>query len=158
VLTADEEEIIVVSLLGFIKPGAFYNCRFNCFRVLCLGCHISASSPSLLTFFATVLDWVPFRILLAQVSQFVCITGSLWRHQSQQSFHTLTPFNFLFYSLHVSAPTGHPQVRYTISYLKDYFNTTDPLHVRNLIIGMLFVVIGISTCSSNTCYQIKYKK
>jgi hypothetical protein len=36
--------------------------------------------------------------------------------QSQQSFNTLTPPNFLFYSLHVSAPTGHPQVRYTISY------------------------------------------
>jgi hypothetical protein len=25
-------------------------------------------------------------------------------------------------------------------------------------IGMLFVVIGISTYSPNTCYQIKYKK
>jgi hypothetical protein len=25
-------------------------------------------------------------------------------------------------------------------------------------IEMLFVVIGISTCSPNTCYQIKYKK
>jgi hypothetical protein len=25
-------------------------------------------------------------------------------------------------------------------------------------IGMSFVVIGISTCRSNTCYQIKYKK
>jgi hypothetical protein len=25
-------------------------------------------------------------------------------------------------------------------------------------IGMLFVVIGISTCSPNTCYHIKYKK
>jgi cytochrome c oxidase subunit IV len=37
---------------------------------------------------------------------------------------------------------GHPQVRYTISYLKDYFNTTDPLYVCNLIIWMLFVVIG----------------
>jgi hypothetical protein len=24
------------------------------------------------------------------------------------------------------------QTRYTIRYLKDYFNTTDPLHVRNL--------------------------
>jgi hypothetical protein len=55
------------------------------------------------------------------------ITGSLWRRQSQQSFNTLTPFNFIFHSLHVSAPTGHPQLRYTISYLKDYFNTTDPL-------------------------------
>jgi hypothetical protein len=25
-------------------------------------------------------------------------------------------------------------------------------------IGMLYVVIGISTCSPNTCYHIKYKK
>jgi hypothetical protein len=25
-------------------------------------------------------------------------------------------------------------------------------------IGMLFVFIGILTCSPNTCYQIKYKK
>jgi hypothetical protein len=33
----------------------------------------------------------------------LCIypTGSLWRRQSQQSFNTLTPFNFFFYSLHV---------------------------------------------------------
>jgi hypothetical protein len=72
-------------------------------------------------------------------------TGSLWRRQSQQSFNTWTPFNFLFYSLHVSAATGHPQMRYIISYylcfLKDYFNTTDPLHVCNLIIEMLFVVV-----------------
>jgi hypothetical protein len=79
----------------------------------------------------------------------------------QQSFNTLTPFNFLFYSLNISAPKGHPQVRYTISYyfcfLKDYFNTTDPLHVCNLIIGMLFVVIGFSTYSPNTFYRIKYK-
>jgi hypothetical protein len=39
-----------------------------------------------------------------------------------------------------------------------HFNTTDPLHVCNLIIGMLFVVIGFSTYSPNTCYRIKYKK
>jgi hypothetical protein len=48
-------------------------------------------------------------------------TGSLWRRQSQQSFNTLTPFNFLSHSLHVLAPTGHLQVRYTIRYFKDYF-------------------------------------
>jgi hypothetical protein len=49
-------------------------------------------------------------------------TGSLWRHQSQQSCNTLTPFLFsFFYSLHVSVPTGHLQVRYTIRYFfKDY--------------------------------------
>jgi hypothetical protein len=76
----------------------------------------------------------------------IYLTGSLWRRQSQQSFNTLTPFNFLFDSLHVFAPTGHPQVRYIISYylfLKDYFNTTDPLHVCNFDIGML-------SCSPNT--------
>jgi hypothetical protein len=48
-------------------------------------------------------------------------TGSLWRRQSQQSFNTLTPFYFSSHSLHVSAPMGHPQVRNTIRYLKDYF-------------------------------------
>jgi hypothetical protein len=42
-------------------------------------------------------------------------TGSLWRRQSQQSFNTSTPSLFSF-SLHVSAPTGHLQVRYTIRY------------------------------------------
>jgi hypothetical protein len=63
----------------------------------------------------------------------------------------------LFYSLHISAPTGHPQMRYTISYLTDYFNTTDPLHVCNLTIRMLFAVIGFSTYSPNTCYLTKYK-
>jgi hypothetical protein len=42
----------------------------------------------------------------------IYLTGSLWRRQLQQSFNTLTPFNFRFYSLHVSSPTGHPQVRH----------------------------------------------
>jgi hypothetical protein len=51
----------------------------------------------------------------------------------KQSFNTLTPFYFISHSLHVSARTGHLQVRYTIRYFKDYFNTTDPLHVRNLM-------------------------
>jgi hypothetical protein len=50
-------------------------------------------------------------------------TDSLWRRQSQQSFNTLTPFNFLFYSLHVSVSTGHPQVRYTISYYFCFWRT-----------------------------------
>jgi hypothetical protein len=46
----------------------FLHFLFYCFRMLSLGCHISASLPSLLTFSVTVLDWVPFRISLAQVS------------------------------------------------------------------------------------------
>jgi hypothetical protein len=50
------------------------------------------------------------------------------------SSNWVTPFYFLSHSLHVSAPTGHLQVRYTIRYVKDYlFNTTDPLHIRDLI-------------------------
>jgi hypothetical protein len=53
----------------------------------------------------------------------IYITASLWRRQSQQSFNTLTPFNFLFYSLHISAPTGHPQMRYTISYYFCFWRT-----------------------------------
>jgi hypothetical protein len=105
------------------------------------------------------LSWPSFKPFCTNcyVTVVLYLTGSLWRRQSQQSFNTLTPFNFLLYSLHVSVPTGHPQVRYTISYyfcfLKDYFNTTDPLHVCNLIIRMLFVVIGFSTYSPNTCYR-----
>jgi hypothetical protein len=31
------------------------------------------------------------------------------------------------------------------------------LHVCNLIIGMLFVVIGFSTYGPNTCYDIKHR-
>jgi hypothetical protein len=48
-------------------------------------------------------------------------TCSLWCRQSQQSFNTLTPFYFPSHSLHVSATTGHLQVRYTIRYFKDFF-------------------------------------
>jgi hypothetical protein len=48
-------------------------------------------------------------------------TVSLWHRQSQQSFNTLTPFYFLSHSLHVSAPTGHLQVTYTIRYFNGLF-------------------------------------
>jgi hypothetical protein len=62
---------------------------------------------------------------------------SLCRRQSQLSIYILTLFISPSYS-HVSAPTGPPQVRYAISYyylfLKDYFTTTDPLHICNLIL------------------------
>jgi hypothetical protein len=81
------------------------------------------------------------------------VTDSLRRRQLQQSFNTLTPFNLVFYSLHVSAPTGHPQVRYTISYylcfFKGYFNTTDPLHICNLIIISKDVI-----CRSSSVFQL----
>jgi hypothetical protein len=61
--------------------------------------------------------WVAHRCSIPQwtvsrINSFITIlshsTGSLWRRQSQQSFNTLTPFNFLFYS-HVSAYTGHEE-------------------------------------------------
>jgi hypothetical protein len=42
-------------------------------------------------------------------------SGSLWCCQAQQSFNMSTPPLFSF-SLHVSAPTGHLQVRYTTRY------------------------------------------
>jgi hypothetical protein len=32
------------------------------------------------------------------------LTGSLWRHQSQQSFNTLTPFNFFFFTHYMFRP------------------------------------------------------
>jgi hypothetical protein len=60
----------------------------------------------------------------------IYLTYSLWRRQSQQSFNTLTPFNFLCYSLHVSASTGHPQVRYTISYYFCFWRTISIQRIR----------------------------
>jgi hypothetical protein len=54
---------------------------------------------------------------------FSCLTDSLWLRQSQQSFNTLTAFNFLIYSLQVSAPMGHLQVRYIISYYFCFWRT-----------------------------------
>jgi hypothetical protein len=43
-------------------------------------------------------------------------------------FNTLTPYNFLLYSLRVSAPTAHPQGRYTISY---YFSSWGDTNTPN---------------------------
>jgi hypothetical protein len=42
-------------------------------------------------------------------------------NRNKVSIRQLSLLYFSSYSLHVSAPTGHPQVRYTIRYLKDYF-------------------------------------
>jgi hypothetical protein len=41
------------------------------------------------------------------------LTGSLWCRRSQQSFNKSTRSYFPSFSLHVSAPTSHLQVRYT---------------------------------------------
>jgi hypothetical protein len=48
-------------------------------------------------------------------------TGSLWCRRSQQSFNTSAHFYFSSFSLHVSAPTGHLQVRYTIGNFNGLF-------------------------------------
>jgi hypothetical protein len=87
---------------------------------------------------------------------YLCLPDSLWRRQSQGSFNTLTPFNFLFYSLHVSAPMGHPQMRYTISYYFWFWRTILIQRIRCTYAIWYRDVIWI--CSNNTCYQIKYKK
>jgi hypothetical protein len=49
-----------------------------------------------------ILEWDIFTFECC-ILLHIYLTGSLWHRQSQQSFNTLTPFNFLFYSLHVWA-------------------------------------------------------
>jgi hypothetical protein len=48
-------------------------------------------------------------------------TGSLLFRQSQQSFNKSLPLFIFLHSLHVSAPTGHLQVRYTIRCFQGLF-------------------------------------
>jgi hypothetical protein len=52
---------------------------------------------------------------------------------------------------------GHPQVKYKIRYLKDYFLIQRIRCTYAIDIGMLFVVIDTSTCNPNTCYQTEYE-
>jgi hypothetical protein len=98
---------------------------------------------------------------------FTFATDSLWCRQSQQSFNTSTlPFFIFSYSLHVSAPMGHPQVRYTIDVSKDYsyyygsvvrtqldvcpywyFDSWSPIHVIKrsikVVKTLIFTVTGL---------------
>jgi hypothetical protein len=108
--------IIVIVFLQTVVPAWYAD-------IFIASPHISFRSPgfnvSLVTFAQT---WIYMKISrspccfeIARIAG-TWIAESLLRRQSQQSFNTLTPFNFLFYSLPISAPTGHPQVRYTISY------------------------------------------
>jgi hypothetical protein len=48
----------------------------------------------------------------------------LWGSVNRNNFYLLI---LLFKSLHVSASTGHPQVRYTQSFLKAITPTRDPI-------------------------------
>jgi hypothetical protein len=64
-------------------------------------------------------------------------TGSLWRRQSQQSFNTSTPPLFSF-SLHVSAPTGHLQIKLDI--FKNCFYQNGSVARTQLDVEMLYVL------------------
>jgi hypothetical protein len=93
-----------------------YSCWFHPWVVMLCGCEqwwwcfTNISFPVRLVIIRGISVW-----WLSKLEYFfkpLSLTGSLWRHQSQQSFSTLTPFNSFFYSQHVSDPTGHPQVIY----------------------------------------------
>jgi len=83
---AEEEQnsCVRVTMILFLLISMhylLYKCCVHCYRVPCLGCHMSASLLSLRMFSATVLDWVPFRTSLAQVGWFS--VGCLYSHSSQ---------------------------------------------------------------------------
>jgi hypothetical protein len=81
----------------------------------------------------------------------IYLTGSLWRRQSQQSFNTLTPFNFFF-------------THYMFRPLQAILRWDIQLVIwRTILIQRICCMYAIwyrdvITCSPNTCYQIKYKK
>jgi hypothetical protein len=82
-------------------------------------------------------------------------TGSLWRRQSQQSFNVSTP-PFLFFSLthYMFRPLRvifRWDIQWTIS------NTTDPLHVRDLIQRCYVLYIGVLTLYSQYMLSVEYK-
>jgi hypothetical protein len=121
-----------VELLG-VKLLIYWLTFYTLFQVTMLRCMYCESSQ-------------PIPSIPVPITHTLHVNGSWWCRQSQQSFNTLTPVNFLFYSLHVSAPTGHPQVRYTISYLKDYFYTTDPLLLWSIFGTSGYVVVRWRVC------------
>jgi hypothetical protein len=92
---------LIVIILLFFQKSALFVCPFT---------HHSFSSSfqqylSAVAFsssFQTFL-WSCVKYDIGEICTFGCcilssiyLTGSLWRRQSQQSFNTLTPFNFLF--------------------------------------------------------------
>jgi hypothetical protein len=83
-------------------------------------------------------------------------TGSLWCRQSQQSFNTSTPPFFIFpsHSLYVSAPTGHPQVRYTIRCFQGLFLLQ---RIRCTYTTWRMPISVLRLVVPNTCYQTQYK-
>jgi hypothetical protein len=89
------------------------------------------------------------------ISYYFSITGSLWRRRSQQSFNTSTHFYFPSLSLHVSTPTGHPQVRYTIGCFNGLFL------IQRIRCTCATLCRDVTCCTSaprlcipNTCYHM----
>jgi hypothetical protein len=80
-------------------------------------CFVQVSPQCVVKYFA----WHRVKTAFVLPNCFAILTGSLWRRRAQQSFNTSTPFYFPSLSLHVSAPTGHLQVRYTIGYFNGQF-------------------------------------
>jgi hypothetical protein len=84
-------------------------------------------------------------------------TGSLWCRQSQQSFNTSTPFNFLFYLLHVWPLRAI--LRWVIQLV--IWRTILIQRIRStyaIWYGDVICCHRYFNLYSNTCYQIKYKK
>jgi hypothetical protein len=83
------------------------------------------------------------------------LTGSLWCRRSQQSFNMSTRFYFSSLSLHVSAPTDHPQVRYTIRcfnglFLIQQIRCTYATRCRDVTC----CTSAPRLCIPNTCYHM----
>jgi hypothetical protein len=71
-------------------------------------------------------------------------------------FNTSTRLYFSSLSLHVSAPTGHPQVRYTIGCFNGLpSNATDPLHVRDPM--WRCYMLHISALTLHSQYRLSHR-
>jgi hypothetical protein len=134
-------DVIIVSCFRLVTAMVWFCCFHtllcpheirSIFNGLYIFCNWFFMTPSI----ATKFQYINFSSYLTR-NIVLSLTEYLWRRQSQQSFNTWTPFNFLFYSLHVSDPTGHPQVRYTISYF--CFNCISHLRMARRVRNMYWV-------------------
>jgi hypothetical protein len=97
------------------------------------------------------LPLLPHHSALASVLLSFQSAGSLWCRQSQQSFNTSTPpFVYFSFLLHVSAPMGHPQVRYTIRCYQGLFLLQ---RIRCTYTTWRMPISVLRPVVPNTCYQ-----
>jgi hypothetical protein len=73
--------------------------------------------------------------------------GFLWCRQSHQSLNTSTLPFISSRSLHVSAPTGHLQVRYTIDVYKDYSN-----YIGSVVCCIRVMHVAFNFCCWLLCF------